>query len=134
MAISGVIDRAAMKAGMHRETARRCLRAGEGPSRLNKPHTWRTQEDPVKAIWAEAERRLKAQPALEAQTLFEDLLAKHSGIVSSRARRTFRRPLARSARAGAGSDRGEKFMIATAAAASPCRGRPSSRSASAGSP
>lgn len=91
----GVIDRAAMKAGMHRETARRYLRAGEGPKQLNKPHTWRTREDPVKAIWPEAERRLEAQPALEAQTLFEDLLEKHPGIVSSRALRTFRRRVAR---------------------------------------
>ena len=27
------------------------LRAGEGPRQLNKPHTWRTRADPVKAIW-----------------------------------------------------------------------------------
>lgn len=90
----GVLDRAAMKAGMHRETARRYLRAGQGPRQLNKPHTWRTREDPVKTIWPEAERRLEAQPELEAQTLFEDLLEKHPGAVNPRALRTFRRRVA----------------------------------------
>lgn len=62
---------------------------------MNKPHTWRTREDPVKTIWPEAERRLEAQPALEAQTLFEDLLEKHPGSASPRALRTFRRRVAR---------------------------------------
>lgn len=91
----GVIDRAAMKAGMHRETGRRYLRAGQGPRQLNKPHTWRTREDPLKAIWPEAEQRLAAQPALEAQTLFEDLLQKHPGVIHPRVLRTFRRRVAR---------------------------------------
>lgn len=91
----GVIDHAAMKAGMHRETARRYLRAGQGPRQLNKPHTWRTRADPVAAIWPEAQRRLEAQPELEALTLFEDLLEKHPGAVNPRALRTFRRRVAR---------------------------------------
>ncbi len=91
----GVIDHAAMKAGMHRETARRYLRAGQGPQELNQQHTWRTREDPVKAIWAEAQRRLEAQPELEALTLFEDLQEKNPGAVSPRALRTFRRRVAR---------------------------------------
>jgi hypothetical protein len=91
----GVIGHAAMKGAMHRETARRYLRAGQGPKELTKPHTWRTREDPVKAIWPEAQCRLEEQPALEAQTLFEDLLEKRPGAVSPRALRTFRRRVAR---------------------------------------
>lgn len=89
------IERAAMKAGMHRETARRYLQAGRGPKQLNKPHTWRTREDPVKAIWPEAQKRLEAQPQLEALTLFEDLLEKNPGAADPRALRTFRRRVAR---------------------------------------
>jgi hypothetical protein len=91
----GVVGHAAMKAAMHRETARRYLRAGKGPKELSKPHTWRTREDPVKAIWPEAQRRLEEQPELEAQTLFEDLLEKNPGAASPRALRTFRRRVAR---------------------------------------
>jgi hypothetical protein len=91
----GELGHAAMKAGMHRHTARRYVRAGKGPAELNKPHTWRTREDPVEAIWPEAERRLKDAPGLEALTLFEDLMAKHPGKVDPRALRTFRRRVAR---------------------------------------
>jgi len=90
----GVIDHAAMKAGMDRKTARRYLRAGRGPADLNKPHTWRTREDPVKAIWDEAERQLHNNPGLEAQELFEELLRKCPGAVDPRALRTFRRRVA----------------------------------------
>jgi hypothetical protein len=91
----GAVGQAAMKAGMHRETARRYLRAGKGPRELSKPHTWRTREDPVKTIWPEAQRRLEDQPELEALTLFEDLLEKHPGAASPQALRTFRRRVAR---------------------------------------
>jgi hypothetical protein len=47
---SGVVDHAAMKAGMDRKTARRYLRTGLRPAELRKPHTWRTREDPLAAI------------------------------------------------------------------------------------
>ena len=90
----GVIDHAAMKSGMDRKTARRYLRAGQGPADLNKPHTWRTREDPVKAIWDEAERQLHNNPGLEAQELFEELLRKWPGAADPRALRTFRRRVA----------------------------------------
>jgi transposase len=90
----GVIGHAAMKSGMDRKTARRYLRAGQGPADLNKPHTWRTREDPVKAIWDEAERQLHNNPGLEAQELFEELLRKWPGAVDPRALRTFRRRVA----------------------------------------
>jgi len=35
-----------MKAGMDRKTARKYINAGKLPSEMNKPHTWRTREDP----------------------------------------------------------------------------------------
>lgn len=59
---SGAIDRAAMKAGMDRKTARRYLCARSGPAQLRKPHTWRTREDPLAGIWPEAEQWLKESP------------------------------------------------------------------------
>ena len=53
---SGVVSHAAMKAGMDRETAARYLQAQAGPAQLKAPHTWRTREDPLEALW------LKAKP------------------------------------------------------------------------
>ena len=47
---SGVVDHAAMKAGMHRETARRYLAAQAGPGTLKQPHTWRTRSDRLTAF------------------------------------------------------------------------------------
>ena len=90
----GVLGHAAMKSGMHRATARRYLGAGKGPAELTKPHTWRTREDPVKAIWADAELQLQVNPGLEAQELFEDLLKQRPGAADPRALRTFRRRVA----------------------------------------
>lgn len=87
----GVIDRAAMKAGMHRETARRYLKAGACPQALKKPHTWRTREDPLAKIWPEAERWLRESPEVEAKALFEHLLSTRPGEADGRALRTFQR-------------------------------------------
>lgn len=88
---SGVVDHAAMKAGMNRKTARRYLRTGLGPTELCKPHTWRTREDPLAAIWPETERWLEESPEVEAKALFEHLLAAHPGKLDGRALRTFQR-------------------------------------------
>ena len=79
----GVIADAAMKSGMHRDTARRYLQAAQGPEELTKPHTWRTREDPVQAIWPEAELCLAANPGLEAQELFEALAAEVAWVCGS---------------------------------------------------
>lgn len=88
---SGVLAHAAMKAGMDPKTARRYLRAGQGPLEQKPVHTWRTRADPIEAIWAEAERWLKEAPELEAKMLFEHLLAERAGVVDARALRTFQR-------------------------------------------
>lgn len=91
---SGVLEHAAMKAGMHRETARRYVVAGDGPDALKKPHTWRTRPDPLAAIWPETERWLKESPEIEAKALFEHLLAQHPGRLAAGALRTFQRRVA----------------------------------------
>lgn len=90
---SGVLGHAAMKAGIDPKTARRYIRAGQGPQEQKPVHTWRTREDPVAAIWAEAKRWLEETPELEAKMLFEHLLtdaAQPSGV-DGRALRTFQR-------------------------------------------
>jgi len=90
----GVVDHAAMKAGMHRETATRYLAAHAGPEASKRPHTWRTRSDPLAAIWPETERWLDESPEVEAKALFEHLLATHPGKADGRALRTFQRRVA----------------------------------------
>ena len=87
----GVLAHAAMKAGVDPKTARRYIRAGQGPQDLKPVHTWRTRQDPVEAIWPEAERWLEETPELEAKALFEHLLSEGPGRADGRALRTFQR-------------------------------------------
>ena len=47
----GGIGLAAMRAGMDRKTPRKYVRAGQLPSELRTPHTWRTREDPFAENW-----------------------------------------------------------------------------------
>jgi len=54
-----------MKAGIDPKTARRYVRAGQGPQELKTVHTWRTRVDPLVTIWAAAERWLEETPELE---------------------------------------------------------------------
>lgn len=88
---SGVLAHAAMKSGVDPKTARRYIRAGQGPKELKPAHTWRTRQDPVEAIWPEAQQWLEDAPELEAKALFEHLAVKHGGRVDGRALRTFQR-------------------------------------------
>lgn len=88
---SGVLAHAAMKADVDAKTARRYIRAGQGPQEMKPVHRWRTRADPVEAIWPQAERMLEETPELEAKLLFEHLLATRPGIADGRALRTFQR-------------------------------------------
>ena len=58
----GKVGKAAMKAGMDRKTARKYIKAGKLPSEMNKPHTWRTREDPFVDVWPKVEEKLKDIP------------------------------------------------------------------------
>lgn len=87
----GVLQDAAMKAGMDRKTARRYVKAGKGPGEMTCLRDWRTRRDPLTEIWAEALRWLEATPELEAKALFEHLLVTGAGQVDGRALRTFQR-------------------------------------------
>ena len=85
----------ALRAGMHRNTARRYLASGKVPSELREPRSWRTREDPFAADWAEMAQRLEMTPELEAKTLFEDLERRHPGRYEEGQLRTLQRRIKR---------------------------------------
>ena len=87
----GKVGKAAMKAGMDRKTARKYIKAGKLPSEMNKPHTWRTREDPFAEVWPKAEEKLKEIPELTAKELFEWLMGKYPGQFQEGQLRTFQR-------------------------------------------
>jgi transposase len=92
---SGEVGLAAMKAGMHRETARGYLAARSGPAVLAKAHTWRTRPDPLEALWAPAEEFLRDSPEIQAKALFEYLITQHPLPQAQGALRTFQRRVRR---------------------------------------
>jgi len=85
------IGQAAMKAGMHRNTARKYLGSGALPSEAPRGRAWRTREDPFEADWPLMEQMLKEAPELEAKTLFEHLLELRPGQYGLDQLRTFQR-------------------------------------------
>jgi transposase InsO family protein len=87
----GVLQDAAMKAGMDRKTARRYVKAGQSPTQLRGARGGRTRPDPLTGVWDEARGWLEITPELEAKALFEHLLATRPGVIDGRALRTFQR-------------------------------------------
>ncbi len=86
---SGVLGTAAMKAGMHRETAAKYVAAGQGPQ--PEKRRGRRRPDPLTTIWPAAERLLNDAPELEAKAVFEHLLAGGAAPEAQNALRTFQR-------------------------------------------
>lgn len=68
---------AATKAGMDEKTARKYLKTGKMPKEMQKPHDWRTREDPFERDWAEIEEMIQTNSNLESKTIFEYLQRKH---------------------------------------------------------
>lgn len=87
----GLIGVSAVRAGMHRNTARRYVDARRLPSALKAPRTWRTREDPFAEDWEQVASRLEAAPELEAKTLFEDLVRRRPGRYEESQLRSFQR-------------------------------------------
>jgi transposase len=85
------ISMSAIKAGMSRTTARNYLRQDDVMEQRRVPHTWRTREDPLEAIWPQALGMLRQAPELEAKALFEHLAQSHPGGVKDGLLRTFQR-------------------------------------------
>lgn len=70
---AGVVQ-AALRAGLHRNTARRYLAEGRGPGSGRPPRAYRTRPDPFEEHWAMLAERLAAAPGLQARTLLGDLI------------------------------------------------------------
>lgn len=91
MSRHGGVGIAALRSGMHRNTARRYVQAGSLPSELKRPRTWRTRQDRFEEDWEEIAERLLEAPELEARTLFEDLMRRRPGRYEEGQLRTFQR-------------------------------------------
>jgi len=85
------ISMSAIKAGMSRTTARNYLRQDDVMEQRQVPHTWRTREDPLEALWPQALAMLRQAPELEDKALFEHLAQSHPGGVKDGLLRTFQR-------------------------------------------
>ncbi len=73
----GQVGVAALRSGMHRNTASRYLENGQLPSETKMPRNWRTRENPFAFDWPDLEAMLECAPELEAKTLFDDLVLRH---------------------------------------------------------
>lgn len=91
MAKHGVVEIAAMKADMHRNTARKYLNTLKMPSELKQPRDWRTRADPFAEDWPTIAEKLADAPELEAKHLFWDLMRRRPGIYQEGQLRTFQR-------------------------------------------
>lgn len=87
---------AALRSGMHRETASKYLKERKLPSELKTPREWRTRPDPFGEDWALVEALLVDAPELEAKALFE-WLSEHQrpGKYQEGQLRTFQRHVKR---------------------------------------
>ena len=85
------LQRAAMKAGMDRKTARKYRQGGQLPSECRAAHTWRTRVDPLAEVWPRLEELLQGEPALQAKTLVEVLEREYPGQDWQQRRRTVER-------------------------------------------
>jgi len=95
MSKHGHVGAAALRAGVHRNTARRYLEVGKLPSELKAPRTWRTRQDPFATDWEEITARLEEAPELEAKAVFEELMRREPGRYEEGQLRTFQRRVKR---------------------------------------
>jgi len=98
------LEQASAKASMHRNTGAKYRALGKLPSELLAPRTWRTREDPFAEDWPEVAGRLAETPGLEAQALFDELMARKPDRYRAGQLRTFQRRVKRW-RAEAGPDK-----------------------------
>jgi transposase len=81
----------ALAAGLCRQTAAKYLKAGNLPSELARPHTWRTRPDPFAAVQAELAGMLSAVPDLPATAALAYLQHLHPGGFADGQLRTLQR-------------------------------------------
>lgn len=82
---------AALRSGMHRNTARGYLSDGRLPTDRKVERNWRTREDPFVEEWPLVELLLSDAPELEAKALFEHLQSQHPDRYLEGQLRTFQR-------------------------------------------
>ncbi len=87
-------EQAAARAGMHPNTARKYARAGQLPSQLRQPRTYRTRSDPFAADWPWVQAHLERDSAIQAQTLFALLVEQHPERYQAGQLRTLQRRIA----------------------------------------
>jgi hypothetical protein len=83
--------KAAMKAGMDRNTAGKYRDLGQLPSEARTPHTWRTRPDPLVEVWPALAEMLQREPTLQAKTLLEWLQRQYADQNWQPQRRTLER-------------------------------------------
>lgn len=87
----GRVGKAAMMAGMHRNTARKHLKGPTTEQSVRPARHWRTREDPFAEDKDWITAQLRQVPGLEAQTLFEELCARRPGKYEEGQLRTMQR-------------------------------------------
>lgn len=87
----GKIGKAAMRADMCENTARKYHREEKLPSEMQAPRTWRTRKDSFEEDWDKIREILGDVPGLEAKILFQDLLRRKPGSYQEGQLRTFQR-------------------------------------------
>jgi transcriptional regulator with XRE-family HTH domain len=87
-------EQAAARTGMHPNTVRKYERAGQLPSQLRQPRTYRTRSDPFAADWPWVQAHLERDSAIQAQTLFALLVDQHPERYQSGQLRTLQRRIA----------------------------------------
>jgi ribosomal protein S21 len=88
------LDRAAIKAGMSENTARRYRNGGKGKG-SREPRTYRTRADPFEGVWPEVEKMLEAAPGLEAGTILGHLFERPDSAYTEGQLRTLQRRIKR---------------------------------------
>jgi hypothetical protein len=92
---SGEVGMAALKAGMHRETAGKYLSGGLLPSQQRMGRDWLTRPNPFEGHWAEVAAMLADAPELEGKALFEWMCEQYPGVYHDGQVRTFQRHVRR---------------------------------------
>lgn len=88
-------SQAAMKVGMHEQTARKYLQLGKLPSEAKKEHHWSGHKNPFADVWHELKSKLEVNPGLEAKTLFAYLQREYPGQFQDGQLRTLQRHIKR---------------------------------------
>ena len=82
----------AMKAGVTRKTAGKYLKLGDPHDSPRVAHGWLTRPDEFAGVWPEVEAMLTGAPELEALSVFELLVSRHPGPLSTWAASDFSTP------------------------------------------